>query len=206
MSENNEPLLTPLQKEYLAANPEATLADEIGTFGPSRQSGKSSLLQVILGWLLIAVCIGAVVAYFGIRLTNGIEITAPLESSLGLQQRAAAASKVIRYDEAMNTRVRRGGMFKSVLFWPIKPSEAEIKGAREFVTVTLEGHSYLMRQRDFCGYALSDGYDELTHRLSPLQLKLVTAVAKHVQQKDILWKFPPALTLLDAIKVGLPCK
>jgi hypothetical protein len=57
--------------------------------------------------------------------------SANIETRGGMQQRAAAVEKALRYDDLVGTRVRRGGMFKGVMFWPIKPTDGEIGGAAE---------------------------------------------------------------------------
>ena len=167
----------------------------------TKEAGKSPLLRDVIKWTPTALGVAAAIAYFGIRLTSGVDVTAPIESRLGLQQRAAAAEKVIRYDDWMGTHVRRGGWLKGIMFWPIEPNEAETKGAGQFVSIALEGYDALVQQRQICG-TLVAGYGD---KLSKEQISFTDDIAEEIQKDDVQWQSPPVMTILQPIKAKFPC-
>lgn len=142
--------------------------------------------------------VGAVVIllYFGIRFTSGTPVSAPLESRAGIEQRAAAIEKVIRYDDWMDTRVRRGGMFKGILLWPIEPSQSEIEAAAEFAGLVLQGQNYATG----CG-AVIGAADELSDE----QIDMVGEVAEYVRAESTVWRDPPVQTVLDGLEQAPSC-
>lgn len=168
----------------------------------TKEAGRRPWMRDVIRWTPAALGAVAVVAYFGIRLTSGTEVTAPLETQLGLQQRASAAEKVIRYDGWMGTHVRRGGWAKGILFWPIEPSDAEIAGAGEFVSLTLEGYDVLTQREEICGDLVAD----FNGKLSKGQINFVDDIAEDIQRDDLKWQTPPVLTILQPIKAKFPCR
>jgi hypothetical protein len=168
----------------------------------TKEAGRKPIVRDVIKWTPTALGVAAAVAYFGIRLTSGVEITVPIESKMGIQQRAAAAEKVIRYDDWMGTHVRRGRWLKGIMLWPIEPGEAEIKGAGEFVSLALDGYDVLAQKGQICG-SLIGGYD---NKLSKEQISFIDDIAEDLQQDGIQWQTPPVLTVLEPIKAKFPCK
>ena len=168
----------------------------------TKEANRSPLVRDIIKWTPAALGIVAAIAYFSIRVTSGVDITDPIDSKIGLVQRAAAAEKVIRYDEWMGTHVRRGGWLKGIMLWPIEPNEAEIKGAGEFVSAALDGYDVLAQRGQICG-TLIGGYD---NKLSKEQISFTDDIAEGIQRNDIQWQTPPVLTILEPIKAKFPCK
>lgn len=72
-----------------------------------KEARKNPLTRDIIKWSPVAFAATVAIVYFGIRFTSGVDVSATLESKVGLQQRAAAAEKVIQYDDWMGARVRR---------------------------------------------------------------------------------------------------
>ena len=138
----------------------------------------------------------AVIAYFTVRLVSGTPVTESIETRAGLQQRAAAVEKVIRYDNWMSTRVRRGGWLKGVLLWPIEPTDAEINGAADFVGLVLEGQQYA----EGCGSVVSYG-DNLTDD----QIDMVGEVADYIQRDDVQWEEPAVMTVVVGLQQADKC-
>lgn len=138
----------------------------------------------------------AVVAYFGIRLFSATPITADIESREGLIERAAAAEKVLRYDDYMSTRVRRGGWLKGIFFWPIEPTEQEVDGAVEFVSLVIESQGYVGRCGAVTGYGnqLTDG-----------QIKMIEEVADYIQSEEALFEDPPVTAVLSGLERASAC-
>lgn len=138
----------------------------------------------------------AVAIYFGIALFSATPVSDPIETKAGLQQRAAAAKKAIRYDDFMGTRVRKGGWLKGILFWPIEPSESETQGAAEFFGLVLEGQQYA----EGCGSIANDGQS-----LSDGQIGMVSEVADYVLHSNTKWREPPIRTVVDGLQEAEAC-
>lgn len=136
------------------------------------------------------------IAYFGIAIFSATPITQPIETPEGIKQRAAAAEKVIRYDDWMQTRVRRGGWLKGLMLWPIEPSKDEIEGAGEFVGLVFEGQRYAKG----CGSVASYG-----NTLTDEQIDMVGNAADYVQRDDIQWQDPTPLTIVAALESAEQC-
>lgn len=168
----------------------------------TKEARKSPLTRDVIKWSPIASAVVLVIIYFGIRFASEVNVSATLESKLGLQQRAAAAEKVIQYDDWMGTRVRRGGWIKGILLWPIEPSDVEANAAGEFVSVALEGYNILTQQNEICGI-LINGYG---NQLSDEQIKFVDEIAVTIQEPNLSWQEPPVMTVLHAIKEKFPCQ
>ena len=133
----------------------------------------------------------AVIVYFGVKLYSEVNVTDPIETRSGIEQRAAAAEKAIRYDDLMGTHVRRGGWVKGILFWPIKPSELEIASAGEFVSLVLEAQGHA----EGCGSVV--GYGDT---LSEQQLQMVDEVANVIRDRETTWDEYPPQTVVHALE------
>lgn len=168
----------------------------------TKEARKSPLTRDIIKWSPVALVVVVAIAYFGIRLTSGVDVSATLESKLGLQQRAAAAEKVIQYHDLMGTRVRRGSWIKGILFWPIEPSDVEVKAADEFAFVALGGFGVLAQQNEICGILIVGSGEQLSDE----QIKFVDEIAEKIQEADLIWQEPPLMTVLQPIKEKFPCK
>ena len=141
------------------------------------------------------------ILYFGMYFYSITPITAELESRIGLEQRAAAYEKTLRYDDLMSARVRKGGLFKSILLWPIEPSDQEVRGAAEFVGIVLAGNAFLVEGGSSCRAVEQSGSEDL----SSDQLQYVGKVADAVQEKTLRWSEPPTLTLLEVMQAPPLC-
>lgn len=136
------------------------------------------------------------VVYFGVAIFSRTPITQAIETRQGLQQRAAAVEKVVRYDDWMATRVRKGGWLKGILFWPIEPNESEIKGAAEFVGLVIEGQRYAKGCGSVVGYGNS---------LTDEQIKMVSDVADFIQRDDLRWEEPAPLMVVAGLESADKC-
>jgi hypothetical protein len=84
-----------------------------------------------------------------------VEVTQPIETVEGVRQRTAALEKVLDYDDSMDTRVRRGGWLKGILFWPAEPTDDEVGYAGEILWWTLDVYDYLKKEGLICKASLS---------------------------------------------------
>ncbi|MBS7671614.1 hypothetical protein [Croceicoccus gelatinilyticus] len=85
----------------------------------------------------IAAGVAVVALYFGAALHYKIDTTQELDTREGIIGRAQAWQKVIGYDDLMGTRVRSGGIFKPILFWPASPNDAEVAYAADYASQAL---------------------------------------------------------------------
>ena len=142
----------------------------------------------------------AFIAYFAVRFSSAIPIEHALATKVGIQERAAAVEKLLRYDELMDTHVRRGGWTKSIMFWPIKPTDAEIKGASEFAALAFQAHDVSVEQ--FSCPEISRGSDTIP---SEAELYFLAKTAEYLQAPTTHWKNSPVDTAIDAAKVFGNC-
>jgi hypothetical protein len=163
-----------------------------------RESTKSPLLRKAIRWSPVAFTASLVVAYLVVAVTQTVKIDQPLESQIGLVQRAKAAQKALRYDDWMPNRRR---WVAELLFWPISPSEEELKGAREFVGLVLDGHAVLVENKMICGELINGSGQSLSDE----QVKLIGDVATYLQQDKVSWSQRPVMTVLEPIKTAFPC-
>lgn len=165
------------------------------------EAKKSPLQRKIVRWAPTAALVALVIAYFAVRLLSGVTVDQPIQTQAGIEQRAAALIKAARYDDWASSSSRRVGFIKGVLLWPIKPTDAEVKAAVEFIEITGESLGYLYAQKHICGGPIP-GSDE---RLSEDEIALVRRVADYVVDEKTRWREPPELTLLEPIKAAYPC-
>ena len=162
----------------------------------TKEAGKSPRMRK--AWKVapfVAAALAAVV-YFGIAIFSGTPVTEGIDTRKGLQQRAAAFEKVVRYDEFMGTHIRKGGWLKGILFWPIEPDPYEIKGAAEFAGLAVEGQPYAKG----CGSVADNG-----NTLSKEQISMVSDVADYIQREDVRWEEPPLLTVVTGLERADKC-
>lgn len=161
--------------------------------GPSPSRRKAFTRLVGLGGVLVTLLL--VGGFVGLRSYNAIPITASIETRAGLEQRAAALSKTLRYGKWMSGR--KGGVFREILLWPIQPTESETAGAREFAGLVLEGADALAGRNEVC--KLPTAEDEAA------QLAMISRVADHLADTATTWRDPPLMTVLDPLRTGYPC-
>lgn len=140
-------------------------------------------------------------AYFALRLLSGVTIDQPVETKAGLQQRAAAAQKLLRYNGWLSGWIG-SSVLGPVILWPIVPTSAEAEAAGEFASAVLGAHRTLERAGFVCG-GLAEGQGGAQ---SPQQVELIAAVAGHVRAEDTQWADPPTVTLLVPIRAKFPCE
>lgn len=149
-------------------------------------------LPVILGVLVVAF-------YFGLRWYSATPVTAALETRQGLQQRAVALDKVIRYDDWASTR--RGGFIKGILLWPIEPTEAELQKASELGGLILTATAELGVAGQACNLPRRLAGDDILDE----EIAILSAVTSHLRAETVQWRTPPMMTVLDPIKAKHPC-
>lgn len=166
-----------------------------------RESKKKPWVRHAIRWTPLTLGVVALIAYFTVRFFSAVEINQPIESRAGIEQRAAAFQKAARYDDWMSGVTRRRWAAE-LLAWPIEPTEAEIRGAQEFVALTADGFQALSNERMICGGPASGPGDQL----SDDQIKLIGVVADYVRKEGTNWLQPPAMTVLEPIKGAYPCR
>lgn len=166
-----------------------------------KESSKSPLHRKIVRWTPTAIVVALVITYFLVRLMSGVTIDQPIETRKGIEQRAAAVAKVVRYEDWMSSNVRRGGFLKGFILWPIEPTDKEIAAADEFAGMAFDGLAYLSTEKQICGGPTPGTSDSVSRD----EVKFVMSVAEHVRDKQTKWLEPPAMTMLEPIKEAYPC-
>lgn len=136
---------------------------------------------------------GAVaVTYFAVRFLSATPIESSLDTEKGIQQRAAAIEKVLWYDDLMDTRARRGGWIKGILFWPIKPTEQELSGAAEFASLAYEAQRVSVER--FGCTAVAGGGEAPSNE----EVRYLGQMAEFLLKAETKWQDPPIMTVLEA--------
>ncbi|HZV17586.1 MAG TPA: hypothetical protein VFF84_02725 [Sphingobium sp.] len=162
----------------------------------ARDPGVRKAIKV-MPWVLAGF---GVTAYFAIRFLSATPINHAIDTREGIQERAAAVGKLLRYDEWMDTHVRKGGWIKGILLWPIQPTDAEIEGASEFAALAYEAQQLSVEQ--FGCPSLNRGYG---NKPSKEELDYISEAADYLRRPNIQWKNPPVLAAMDAAKVVGNC-
>jgi hypothetical protein len=164
----------------------------------SRKSPAQRKALKLMPWIFAAIC---VIAYFGVRVFSAVDVSAPLASRQGIEQRAAAMEKFVRYDDFMHTEVRKGGWLKGIMFWPIEPTDAEMAAASEFAGLTLGAFEILRSNDQVCG-DLAVGQSDT---LSKDELEFVDQVAEFVDSDRMKWTDEPELDISTPLRALHPC-
>lgn len=183
------PVLDKVRYDLLGAIEEA--------LGPSRAQSAMRTRLVGLGAIAaILLILGGAVA---LRHYNAIPISAPLDTRPGIEQRAAALAKVIRYDD---WDPGTGGLRRLVVklaLWPFEPTESEILGAREFAGAVLNAAEDLQAAGQVCKIP------PLAGTVDEAQIAFLSKIVSSVRAKTTRWGNPPAATVLNAIRTNFPC-
>lgn len=163
---------------------------------PAFWQGAGQTRLVGIGGVVLVILL--VAGYFGLREYNMTPVTASIETRAGLEQRAHALAKVLRYE---GWATGRRGIIKNILIWPFEPTPQEIAGARELSGVALAGAARLVAMREACGIQLGTASQEL----NPQEYDVMRKVSEHLRRKDIRWRTPPVMTVLDPIRSSYPC-
>lgn len=167
-----------------------------------REGDKKPWQRTLRRRLPIIILAVLVVAYAGTRWYNTTPIDQPAESKAGVIQRAAALHKVVRYEEYHPTNTRRGRWLVELVFWPIEPTENDIKGASELAGMILGGGQSLMSAGAACGVPMPSSADDV----GEATLALLDDVALHLQDSKTIWVDPPIATILGRVQARHPCK
>jgi hypothetical protein len=136
----------------------------------------------------------AIIAYFGVRFWAATPITHSLETKDGIQERAAALVKLIRYDDWMQTHVRKGGWLKGILLWPIEPTEDEIKGASDLVGLEFAAQKIASEQFACQIVYRSQGTP------SKDELDYLKKAAEYLRGPTVKWEERPVFTAITAAR------
>lgn len=184
-----QPVLDKVRYDLLGAVEEA--------LGPTR--AQTAMRTRLIGLGAIAAILALLGSAVALRQYNAIAISAPLDTRPGIEQRAAALAKVIRYDD---WDPGTGGLRRLVVklaLWPFEPTENEIQGAREFAGAVLNAATDLQAAGQACRVP------PLTGTADEAQIALLSKVVSSIRAKNASWSNPPAATVLNAIRTNFPC-
>lgn len=167
--------------------------------GPSRQQQNMVTRLVGIGGVIVTVLL--ISGYIGLRQYSATPITASYETRKGLQERADALVKVMRFEAwGGGDPTSQRGAIRKVVLWPIEPVEHELKGAQELAAITFEGAALLQQERAACNIpAISGG------GISSDALKMLEVVTADLRDPATLWADPAPHTILNIIKKRYPC-
>ncbi|MFC4292602.1 hypothetical protein ACFOWX_09285 [Sphingorhabdus arenilitoris] len=166
-----------------------------------QEGKKSPLLRRTIKWTPAVLGLTAFLAYISWGILGQVEITQSIDTAVGIQQRAAAFERAVDYDRAIRNPFGGTSAIREMIAWPIKPSETELVGAGEFVSLALSGYEKLSQEKQVCG----DIFATRTDTLSKQDIDLVQRVAEYVNQEDVKWQSPPVMTILEPIRQAFPC-
>jgi hypothetical protein len=168
--------------------------------GPTK--GQQATLTRLVGIGGVVLTVVLVAGYFGLRQYNAVTVTDPIETRAGIEQRAAALAKVIRYGDwgGGSDSGRRGGFIKGILIWPFEPTPGETEAAREFAGLIFAGATQLGEAKQACNLPITQ-----SEIVSDAEMELLRKVTTHLRNKSTTWGNPPAMTILDPIKASHPC-
>lgn len=168
--------------------------------GPSLSQRPGFTRLVGLGGVAFVVLV--VAGYFALRSYNAVALGAPIETRAGIEQRANALAKVLRYEDmgggGMN--VRPSGFVKNLVLWPFEPTDQEIAAARDLAGLIFAGAVRLGEERQACKLPLTN-----SEIVSEGEIDLLRKTVAHIRDKRTTWRTPPVMTVLDPIRATYPC-
>lgn len=164
------------------------------------ESSKSPQLRRAVRYAPLAATILALFVYFTIRLVAATPITGTIDTAAGIEQRAAALTKIIRYDDWMGVHIRKGGWLKGILLWPIKPTEEEFSAGREFA-----GLAYAAQEASAQRFGCTVIAPSIGGTPSSAEIAYLKKMAEYVHRDELTWKQPPTMTVLDAARYVSRC-
>ena len=133
-----------------------------------------------------------------------IDVNAPMESTAGIAQRAATLEKLLDYDDSMDTRVRKGGWLKGIIFWPAEPTEEEIKHASEFLWTSVEVYDYLQKKSALCNASLFHNPNDEDYKD---EIAIAQIAISHINNKqNVSGAESGPLLLANAYTTKFPCR
>jgi len=166
--------------------------DSVAGPTPAQQAMKTRLVGI--GGVAFVLLFAA--GYAGVRQYSATPVDATIDSRSGIQQRADALNKVIRYDGFGGG----GGLIRTLLLWPIEPTALEGRNAGEFAGLILAGARRLRDEGAACKLPLTT-----SGPLSDVEVELLKSVTAHLRADTVKWRDPPIMTILDPIRGQYPC-
>lgn len=165
--------------------------------GPSR--AQTAMRTRLLGLGAVAGIVLVLAGAVALRQYNAIPISAALDTRPGIEQRAAALAKVMRYDDWNPGSGGLRRLLGQFALWPFEPSEAEIQGARELAGAIANSAEQLRDAGQACklpafGAPVTDE-----------QIAFLAKIVARLRDKTTTWGNPPAATVFNAIRTSYPC-
>ena len=104
----------------------------------------------------------------------------------------------------MDTRVRRGGWLKGILFWPVEPTEEEIEYASEFLWATVNVYDYLNNENALCNANLYHNSDDDNYKD---EIAIAQIVIDYINNtKNVSSEEDGLLLIAEAYTNKFPCQ
>jgi len=152
-------------------------------------------------WWIVSLLV--IAGFLGAKWYWLIDVTRPLESTEGLIQRAAVFQKAFDYDDNMGRRMRKNGWAKQIIYWPIKPTDDEIKYAGDFMQYAMSAYLFLKKEKLVCGAYYT--FDLENKDISDGELSLLKEAADFAASANIADYENSAELGIAAIKFKFPC-
>lgn len=166
-----------------------------------REAKKNPKIRRAIKLAPLVTGIVVVLAYFIVRFTSAVTVTADVESREGIIQRAQIVEKALRYDDWADTKVRRGGWLKGIMLWPIEPTEEELNAGGELTNIIVELAQLLETQARICNGPLQGS----STSFSSEQIDMINSVTAYLTGPNVQWEEPALLTVAKPIQQAYPC-
>ena len=120
-----------------------------------KQQSKSPLRRRVEKYGIFIFFAAIAIVALGVRFYSAVPTYEDIETREHLNASYLAIQKVERYDDWMDTRVRKGGWLKGIMFWPIEPREKEIQFASELLGLVVVVHDYAITEGLICNSVIS---------------------------------------------------
>lgn len=165
------------------------------------ESRKNPTWRKMVRYTPMAIGVLLVVGYFGTKFYNDVDLSHSFDTKEGIVARAAALEKTLRYDDLASTRTRRGGLVKSVVLWPLSPSDAEVNAAMEVAGFAYDAEAFLREQQVPCNFPYHSNGEEL----SESEKAFLEGYADRLQASELTWDEDPKYTMLVTVSKQLSC-
>ena len=163
------------------------------------QARKNATRRRILVSIPFAILAVILLAYFTLKFVNIVGINDPVDTREGMTQRAAAVRKILYYEswkigEIPNSRART---FFWLALWPWEPTDNEVDGATELVTLMVDTNRDLAT-REGCDMAISS-FGEVNQVGAEL---FAGRIAAALVSKDMKWEGTPRDSLRTVVRTS----
>ena len=165
------------------------------------ESLKKPAWRKVVRYAPVALGVVLAIGYFGTKVYSDIDLSPAQDTPAGVAARAQALEKTLRYDDWSSTRSRRGGLFQSVLLWPISPSDLEVQAAQDIAGFAYSAEAFLREQQIACNFLTRSSEEELNDS----ETAYLWGIADRLQSPTLTWDDDVQITMLQEAAGQLSC-